>query len=268
MKKKQILQGFMCIGVILLISCNGKIEKDTEKKKNASASFRIVVENIDSMGVKSWDKSEYLQIKNTQIPMLKRETEKTSATQHLSTTYGKVLVRDIKTLLASGCNQTGSHSLLEKLWKELQGFKDAQGYDEVLKIKNVHDKASSFANGSLGSQTVSSYKDTYDASFEKKHIQDAKSYLEDSLLKCKLIKEKLTRLSSSTGYYSRRLNYCESIASWYSRCTNTSKSELNIAVARLNVLDIFTDSKSKDAKASLKQQLANHYDEIQSQKRN
>lgn len=265
---KKIKRILACICLLLLTSCNGKIEKDSGETKPKSESFKIVVENIDSMEDKPWDKTVYLQIKNTQIPMLGRETEKTSASLHLSTIYGKILVRDIKSLLEGGCDQTGAHSLLEEIFKELQDFKDAQGYDEVYKQKITHDKASSFANGSLGSQTVSSYKDNYDTSFETNHIRDAKSYLNDSQLKCKLLREKLTRLTYSSGYYSRRKNYCESIVSLYCRCTNPSKSELNIATGRLNIFDIFTDPKSKDVKSGWKRQMSEHYIKIQPQKEN
>lgn len=254
--KKVFIYAFA--GVLLLCGCNGTIEKKEAGERPKSKSYKLVVENIDSMGMKPWDKSVYLNIKDNQINKLKHETERVSASEHLQATYGKLLVKEAKSTLEDGCEKTNAHTHLSKLFTELKGFTKTPGYSGVTTMKKAHDEAANFANSGVGSQRVSSYRDSYDTSYESTHISKARQYLSDSSVKCKITREKLESLTRSSAYEGRRRRYCEAIVNAYLQCTDPARSELNAALGHLHVYN-----GSSSLKSGWKDAMRDHYESLQ-----
>lgn len=226
---------YILIALFLLASCDGTIENQKGKDKPGSASFKLVKKHIDAMGEQPWNKNTYVNIKNNQIPKLKLETEKTSASTHLKSTYGKVMVRDAKKVLEDGCAVNNAHGYLNSIFKELSGFTSTPGYSGVSKLKNEHDKVLAFASSGIGNQTVTSYSQSYDTSYESEKMSKAKSYLGQSSVKCKITRQKLQNLTRPEAYNGRRANYCKAIVAKYLQCTNPAKREYNEALGKLNV---------------------------------
>lgn len=243
----------------LIASCGEKIGVKTGDSGNGTKSkaFIGVVENIKEMESKPWDKREYANIKENQIPMLKKSTERTSANASLNATYEKVLVRDANEYLNSGCTNKGGHQQLNAIFAELSHFNSAPGYNEALKMKQLHDEAANFANSGIGMQSVSSHHVSYDRSYESSHKSKAKSYLEKSSLKCKQTCTKLKNLASDVAYSSRRRNYCEKVVACYLNSNDPSQRERN--VAHSNIANVISPEP-----ADLRNKIDNHYKELQS----
>ena len=73
------------------VSCHQPNQRGGSSGSFQSEAYRVVVDNIKSMSEKFWDKSAYLEIKDNQIPNLRSESERTSATNLLETEYSKML---------------------------------------------------------------------------------------------------------------------------------------------------------------------------------
>lgn len=250
------------MSIMILMSCEGKIEKPQNEESGTkivhkSETFNLVVRNIEDMGGKSWNKSEYVNILENQIPQLKQQTEKKAATELLNSTYGKVLVKEVNSIMDGNCSSPDAHGTLKVLFAELTLFTDTPGYQEALNAKIKHDQAVAFANTKIAYQTVKTYEDIYDLKYETDNIRKAKEYLEDSSLKCSSTRNQLEKLSVESSYKGRRNQYCQSIVNNYLKCTDTRKSVLNETKKRLSVC-------KDDKKVSgWKSEMEKHYNSLQ-----
>lgn len=253
------LNNIVIILSVILFGCGEKIDVSPNKGEgHKSAAFSGVVNNIDQMAEKPWDKSAYTNIKNNQIPNLKKATERTSAQSKLKTTYEKVMVRDANAILDGGCKKPGSHSTLSAIFTELNSFKDAPGYGNVSSKKKTHDEASKFADSGIGYQSVSSYRDVYyDVSYEKRKKDEAKKWLANSNLKCADIKSKLTRLTNDGAYVNRRKQFCEDITKRYVASANPAISERNAAIRSIETANLGSNIES-----SYNNRIENHYKQL------
>ena len=227
---------------------------DEEEPTYKSQSYKLVEKHINEMATNPWDKSVYLEIRDKQISMLKKNSERMSASTLLETEYSKLLVRDANTILHSGCVASNSHSLFKSLFDELKAYPQVPGLDDIKTLKKLHDDAESFTQTAVGRQSVSSYRTSYDKSHETTKMAEAKKFLGNSKIKCIAIRKKMENLSQSSAYESRRKAYCQSVVSFYLQCTNPAKSELNAAKANLGVYNGDT--------SSWKEQLEEHYKEL------
>lgn len=257
---KYIILSLFTFITLLFPSCEGTISGSSKKTSSGSATFKLVISHIDSMGCSAWNKTVYLNIKDKQIPMLQMQTERTAALEDLTATYGKVLVRDANVLLNKGCIQPKSHEMLSLLFTELKDFPDAIGRADVVALKEVHDKAAAFVNSGVGIQRVYSYDDEYDTSYEREHIKQAESYLQNTDVKCTETRARLNKLTTPSGYVSRRKAFCKDIVSRYQDCTDSSLRAKNIAYGRLNICNGMVN---KEVIADWKEQIDAHFKEIQ-----
>ena len=256
MKKR--IKIILCASLVALLSaCDGTMgssDKDSDSDYK-SESYKLVETAIEEMGNEFWNKKQYLEIRDSQIPELRKQSERDAAGAYLDATYGKVLVRDAGKILSSGCNERNAHSLLSGMMSELRPFSDVPGQDEVEALYSRHSEAQQFVNSAVGSQRVYSYRDNYDKSYETSKIAEAKQYLSDDRIRCESIRSSLSTLSSNRGYNARRKRYCESIVDLYLQCTNPAVSELNIAKGKLN---IYSGDKSE-----WRTKMEEHYESIQ-----
>ena len=227
----------------LLGSCDGTMSSGDRDSSTdyKSESYRLVETAIEEMGDEFWDKRQYREIRDNQIPELRKQSERDAADAYLDATYGRVLVRDA--------------GLLSGMMSELQRFSDIPGQADVEARYARHSEAQRFINTAVGTQRVYSYRDNYDKSYEAGKIAEAKRYLSDDGIRCKSIRSSLATLSGSSGYVARRKRYCESIVESYLQCTNPAVSELNIAKGKLN---IYSGDKS-----AWKAKMEEHYESIQ-----
>ena len=241
----------------LLGSCDGTMSSGDRDSSTdyKSESYRLVETAIEEMGDEFWDKRQYREIRDNQIPELRKQSERDAAGAYLDATYGRVLVRDAGKVLSSGCDMDGAHGLLSGMMSELQRFSDVPGQVDVEARYARHSEAQRFINTAVGTQRVYSYRDNYDKSYEAGKIAEAKRYLSDDGIRCKSIRSSLATLSGSSGYVARRKRYCESIVESYLQCTNPAVSELNIAKGKLN---IYSGDKS-----AWKAKMEEHYESIQ-----
>lgn len=245
----------------LFVSCSNRNSNDTgneEETAYKSQSYKLVEKNINDMANSSWSKSYYLEIRDKQIPMLKKNSERMSASTLLETEYSQLLVREANKVLDNGCAVENPHSLLSNLMKELSSYPKVPGLSELKATKKIHDDAESFANSGVGYQSVTTYRTPYDKNYESKKKSTASSYLGNQKLKCGIIKKKLTNLTQASAYNSRRKAYCESVTKLYLQTSNSAASELNAAKACLN---IFNGDKS-----DWKSRMDEHYKELNSKK--
>lgn len=260
MKTGRIILSMMAM--IAMMSCGGNntTKEESESGENAykSQAYKLVESNINEMAKKPWNKSAYVEIRDSQITVLRKNSEQISAQALLDTEYGNLMARDAKSILQGGCQESNSHKLLDQLLAELRSYPNATGLKEVKDLKAVHDKAASFANSGVGYQAVANYRTPYDKSYETRKMAEARSWLNNPKLKCKSIKSRLERLTSSSAYNSRRYAYCQAIVKSYLECTDSRTSELNAAKANLKVYD-------GDLSAWF-QQIENHNKELKQQK--
>lgn len=237
------------------IACQQPSKSSNEGTAYKSQSYKLVEKNIMEMASKPWSKATFIEIKEKQIPMLKKNSERKSANILLDTEYSKLLVRDAKGILEAGCpNGNGSHKLLGQLLNELKAYPNVPGLPEIKSAKQLHDEASRFTQIAVGRQSVSNYRTSYNRSHETTQMAKAKKYLDNAQLKCKSIRNRMDNLTRASAYHSRRRAYCEAIVESYLECTNPAKSELNAAKANLS---IYTGST-----IAWKEMMDEHYEEL------
>ena len=236
MRTSIIKNGLAVACVIMCIGC-GKTHKNYEDEETSykSQSYKMVEGHITEMAKKPWDKTAFLEIRDKQIPMLKKNSERMSATTLLETEYSKLLVRDANEILLQGCPKTDSHSMLEKLVQELKVYPKVPGLADVMSMKKIHEDAFAFTRSAVGYQSVDNYRTAYNRQYEQDKIAEAKKHLSNSIIKCNQLKTKLSRLTEISAYSGRRNAYCKAILSSYLECTNPARSELNAAKANLGV---------------------------------
>ena len=257
---KALLFCVFALTTISVVNCGGcspSNNNDEEETTYKSQSYKLVEQHINEMAEKPWDKSVFLEIRDKQIPMLKKNSERMSATTFLETEYSKLLVRDANDVLQQGCPKTDSHSMLEKLFQELKAYPKVPGLAEVLSNKKLHDNAFTFVRNAVGRQTVSNYRTAYNKQYEQDKISEAKRYLSNSKIKCNQLKTKLTKLTEVSAYSSRRNAYCNDIFSSYIQCSNSARSELNAAKANLGVF-----AGNSQTLSNWKAQMDEHYNEL------
>lgn len=248
---------FLCIIPIFVGCGNSSKNNEDDDSTYKSKSYKLVEQHITEMAGNPWDKSVYIEIRDKQIPMLKKNSERMSATTLLETEYSKLLVRDAKSIFLDGCPKTDSHSMLEKLFQELKAYQKVPGLAEIMSMKKKHDEVIIFTRNAVGSQSVSNYRTAYNKQYEQDKISEAKKYLSSPEIKCNQLRTKLTKLTELSAYSSRRYGYCKAILSSYLQCTNSARSELNAAKANLSV---FTgDSRTL---SDWKSQMDEHFNEL------
>ncbi|MCD8296161.1 MAG: hypothetical protein LUC88_01150 [Prevotella sp.] len=254
----------LCL-IMALVSCgNGKQGKEEGLGKQfVSETYKLVIKNINDMASKPWDKKKFEEIRDNQIPQLKKSSERTSAKTKLETAYCNLLVNESSDILQKGCTVKEAHTRLNAMINELNGmiklnkaYSNVPGRDKLLSLKKIHDDASAFTRNAFGYQHVSSYRDKYDTSYETNQRAKAGKYLGQSDLKCVSIRSSLQKITSSNAYDYRRRAYCEAIVKCYLNCTNPSTSEKNAAKASLNVYNGY--------KQTWLDKIDDHYNELNS----
>lgn len=253
MKLKQLLFG-MIIYVIMTSCVQPKKNSGEEETVYKSQSYKLVENNIMDMANSSWNKTSFIEIRDNQIPMLKKNSERISATTLLETEYSKLLVRDAKSILESGCPENNSHNLLNQLLAELKTFPKVPGLSDVISLKKVHDDAYRFTQTAVGRQLVNNYRTPYNDRYETMKIAEAIEYLDNSKVKCKSLRAKLNNLTKISAYSSRRYAYCKAIVNSYLQCTDPAKSELNAAKANLSICSGYSSTWKDD--------MDKHYNEL------
>lgn len=237
------------------IACQQPTKSGDEGTAYKSQSYKLVEENIMKMASKPWSKATFSEIKDKQIPMLKKNSERISATTLLETEYSKLLVRDAKGILETGCpDGNNSHKLLGQLLSELKAYPKVPGLTEIKSAKQLHDEASRFTQIAVGRQSISNYRTSYNRNHETRRMAEAQKYLDNAQLKCKSIRNRLDNLTRTSAYQSRRRAYCEAIVESYLECTDPAKSELNAAKANISV---YTGSTT-----AWKEMMDEHYEEL------
>lgn len=228
------------MALLSIVSCGGKNTSEGEEETGGgykSQAYKLVVSNIEEMAKKSWDKAAYIEIRDKQITVLKKNSEQLSAKALLDTEYGNLMARDAKSILEAGCCEKGCHKVLNALLAELKGYPNATGLGEVKELKALHDKAGSFASSAVGRQPVADYNTPYDKSYETKKMAEAQKWLDNPKLKCNDLRTRLEALTKKSAYASRRRAYCEAIVKSYLECTNSKNSELNATKANLKIYE-------------------------------
>ena len=230
-KKSNIIILVLCM--LILFSCQNQPAK-TNAPKYISEKLKLVEKNIDAMGEAPWNKSIYEEIRDVQIHLLKG-SEQVAANEYLESVYQRVLVRDADSLLNNACAH--NHDLLAKLVAEMSQFeKESKDCARVIQRKKTHDEILKFAKNAVGRQSVKSFKDNYDESYETKTRATANQYLASAT--CEDIINRLKNLNFSQ----RRKRYCEDIVSLYVAKDDWSIGDENILYSRM---EIYTGNKSE-----------------------
>lgn len=245
------------MALVAIVSCGGKNTGEGEEETGGgykSQAYKLVVSNIEEMAKKSWDKAAYIEIRDKQITVLKKNSEQLSAKALLDTEYGNLMARDAKGILEAGCREKGCHKVLNALLAELKGYPNATGLGEVKELKALHDKAGSFASSAVGRQPVADYNTPYDKSYETKKMAEAQKWLDNPKLKCNDLRTRLEALTKKSAYTSRRKAYCEAIVKDYLSSESSKASAKNKVLANIQVYE--------GDKTDWENQIKNHFDEL------
>ena len=238
-----------------IASCQQPPERNGGGTAYQSEAFKRVVNNIEQLAQKSWDKAAYNEIKKNQIPGLKTSSERNSASELLEAEYSKVLVRDAKKILKAGCTARRAHSLLSGMMGELMRYPDVPGLDEVNSLNQKHTQVSVFVGSAVERQANVTYQVAYDSDYENKHMLQAQNYLEDTQLYCKDLKSQLENLKKRSAYAGRRLWHSQDVVKSYLESTDPRVRQLNIAISMLS----YEVQDSVDRWSAIMQE---HYDEL------
>ena len=252
---KLLIKSFLSLIILFTLGACQQPSKRSTTGGYESEAYRVVVGNIHAMAVKFWDKSAYLEIKDKQITKLRSESERISATNLLETEYSKLLVRDAKGILDSGCSKKNSHSILNSLMAELKSYPDVPGLSDVKTLKAKHDEADRFIRNAVARQENVTHITSYDTSYDTKHMKQASVYLNDSKIKCSSLKKQLQNLTKSAAYSKRRLWHSQDVVKSYLECTDPIAKELNRAISNISY-DV------KDSTDLWIQTMENHYKEL------
>lgn len=245
------------VAMAAIVSCGGKNTTDEEETggRYKSQAYKLVESNIAEMAKNPWDKAAYIEIRDNQITVLKKNSEQISAKALLDTEYGNLMARDAKGILEAGCREKNCHNLLNQLLAELKGYPNATGLEEVKELKAVHDKAGSFASSAVGRQPVADFKTPYDKSHETKKMAEAQKWLDNPKLKCTGLRTRIETLTKKGAYTSRRRAYCEAIVkSYLEKCSEPKPSDKNQALANIQVYE--------GNKTDWENQINKHYEDL------
>lgn len=252
--------GMLLLTGILLSACKEQKTGGSNIETYHSEVYKTVEANILEMASKKWDKSVYKEIRDEQIPLLDKVSERTSATTLLEAEYVKLMIKEARGILDSGCGGN-NHNKLDRLMSEIRtisGYKEAPGYSDLLSLKQLHDRVKDFAWGSMPSQNIANYRTAYDSGYESDKKAKAKEYLENSKLKCASTRARLEALTGSSPYAERRLRYCASILDSYLESDRPEVSELNAVKANLQIYNSYQSDSVSRWKAVAQQ----HYEEL------
>ena len=254
--RTRVVNIFLLMLLFIAVSCRQPVERGGSSEGYQSEAYRIVVANIKSMSEKFWDKSAYLEIKDNQITKLRSESERTSATNLLETEYSKLLVRDAKDILNTGCSRKDSHKNLKSMMAELERYPDVPGLSDVKTLKAKHDEADRFIRNAVVRQANVTHNTSYDTSYETKKMKQASVYLSDPKIKCASLKRQLQNLKNSAAYSKRRLWHSQDVVNSYLQCIDPAASELNDAKYNLSYKD------NQDSLRIWKAIMDEHYEEL------
>lgn len=272
----------------LAFACKKPAQPHSLGSGYVSPTYEMMVKHIQSMSASSWDKATYESLRNDINELLSRESERQSAISLLEAEYCKILVRDGKKVLDSGCsvNKTvaKSHEQLRSIMKEfderqeLKSLKDNNaipGLKALEEQKRVHDNASNFMYRTRNSvnkkeelgKMKATYKSNYSskkddkyaeyAGYEQERIDKAKDWLKNKELKCKYVRKEIEKLTHVEAYVNRRVQFCQSVVKSYMECENPAFSEYDEARFKVEL-----DYVSKDSIAVWQNSLKAHYDEL------
>lgn len=263
----------------LAFACKKPAQPHSLGSGYVSPTYEMMVKHIQSMSASSWDKATYESLRNDINELLSRESERQSAISLLEAEYCKILVRDGKKVLDSGCsvNKTvaKSHEQLRSIMKEfderqeLKSLKDNNaipGLKALEEQKRVHDNASNFMyrtrrtvndKEDLGRVT---YESEYNADYEQESIKKAKGWLKEKELKCKYVRKELEKLTHVEAYVNRRVHFCQSVVKSYMECENPASDEYYKAMFNVELGYV-----SKDSIAVWQDSLKAHYEELNKQ---
>lgn len=209
----------------LMSSCGDERSDPYKKGSSGKITKKTIEKNIDSLGARYWDKTNYTNIITKQIDKSStlRPTEKQSLKSRLDRTYADVLVRDANKIMSGTCSS--EHSDLNAIMKELESFNKFNSYtagdkENVKTRKSVHDEQNRFSVSTTCN--VSDWRDSYDSGYDSEKLQEAAA-IRATNPTCKSIQQKVDanavrkKLAQRKEYYYRRIVdlYCQQ-SSWNS----------------------------------------------------
>lgn len=222
----------MCIATTLLYtSCNSCDGTDDSFRGHGSKSKskELIDKNIDNLGEARWDKKNYQEIRNNQIATFKgTQNAKSALRNKLDNVYGKVLVREGNLLMDDNCG--ANHNKLSQVMAELKQFPNAENSKVLNARYKEHQEMVAFTNSMYAKQSVRSFNDKYDKSFETRIRNQADAYLKKDI-KCAYIKNRLN--NTGAAFSARRNSFCNAIINLYCQKSTYSLREENQLKANL-----------------------------------
>lgn len=230
------------IAVLMAIgSCGGGgSQTESESPDTFVPKFdRLVRGNVEKVKSNPWDKSNYIEIRDNQIPKMKGRKKQSEILKLLKLNACLAMEKDLNGLLESQCtkdNYSRNHTKMTSIYNELTGneFKDVVTGDSlhVRSAYKTHQVLFNQVAKQFASMKVSSFKDRYDMSYdnsvrsETKRLYDSNKQIAD---RCYYLKTRLTNVS----FRERHKKYCEAIVTNYEKVTSWSEGDENIVQSRL-----------------------------------
>ena len=200
----------LCFIDLTLSGCHGKVGADGTELTLDEAE-EAVRDNIDELAKAVWDKNNYLEILERQIPELENEDTRESLTKRLNNAYATVLVKEGNRLMNNnGCSP--NHKRLTAVMTELNRnpFKTAEGANTLISRNATHNAAIQFAKNISTTAKASTWQSSYDTSYENQVKRQAKSHVSKNP-KCNYIKNALSESALKQKFTQRRRNFCNSL---------------------------------------------------------
>jgi len=234
MKAKRLLESvaFFLVLILTLAACESEPQSARSRGSSSRSSVKQLIDNdTDSLSrVTDWASAQklYAQIKKTDIERhVKSERVKDDMFGLLDKAYCHSMDTIMFGVLSGACQS--NHKLLREIhavrMKEEYANIGTNIHDDVEQKFKSHEEMIGFINKTKGNrQGVSSYKDNYDASFEKKQMTTASGYKAKDPV-CSEIKNGLDAILDGSAFNSRRKAYCDKIVQLYIEADNYDPKE-------------------------------------------
>jgi hypothetical protein len=227
--------------LMAIVSCGGR---GNQTESDSSDTFvpkfdRLVRANVEKVKTEPWDKSNYIEIRDNQIPKMKGRKKQSESLKLLKLNACLAMEKELNGLLESQCtkdNHSKNHTRMASLYNELTGneFKDVDTGDplHVRADYKTHQALFNQVAKQYASMKVSSFEDKYDTNYdnsvksETKRMYDSNKQIAD---RCYYLKTRMTNVS----FRERHKKYCEAIVTDYEKVTSWSEGNENIIQNRL-----------------------------------
>lgn len=235
------------LGIAILITISSCGSGGNQAGSEPSSTYvpkydRLVRSNIEKVRTEPWDKNNYVEIRDNQIPKMKGRKKQTESMKLLKLYACLSMEKELKGLLESQCTKTSyskNHTKMTALYNELTGneFKDVVTGDSLHARADYKTHKDLFEK--VGRQyvtaKVSSLDDAYDMSYDsgvraelsRLYANAGNKRIAD---RCHYLKNGMTNVSFRT----RHKSYCEAIVSLYEKTADSwSESVENSVQSRL-----------------------------------